>query len=218
VHPLLLAALALVAVRFRDNKMMARRRGRRETKHQQQAKARKRRSETATTPATLDRRALSAEVTAIDGRPLSEPHIVVVIEPVRLPGGEDLYFESPFVVPFYLGKSKALRDAAEPKRISAITKTRREKDGSLRPLNSSEAFDAIEDLALAVILAAAAVEAHANDMIGRLPDDAMLEVPTRLAGKTVPVMRGASSSLKGVISRGPGKGISERDEVIVCTD
>jgi hypothetical protein len=42
---------------------------------------------------------------------------------------------------------------------------------------------------LAVIMASAAIEAHANDMIGRLPDDAMVEIPTRLGGKTVHVMR-----------------------------
>jgi hypothetical protein len=42
-------------------------------------------------------------------------------------------------------------------------------------------------------MAAAAIEAHANDMIGRLPDDAMVEVPTRLGGETVPVMRGKAA-------------------------
>ncbi len=38
-------------------------------------------------------------------------------------------------------------------------------------------------------MAAAAIEAHANDVIGRIPDDAMVEIPMRLAGRTVPVMR-----------------------------
>ena len=47
----------------------------------------------------------------------------------------------------------------------------------------------LEDLSLAVILAVAAIEAHANDMIGRLREDAMIEIPTRVAGETVAVMR-----------------------------
>jgi hypothetical protein len=114
---------------------------------------------------------------------------MILIEPVRLPDGDDLYFQSPFIVPFYLLKAKALRDRAEPKRVKALGETKREADGSLRPLDPSGAFDALEDLALSVILAAAAIEAHANDMIGRLPDTAMVEVPTRIAGKTVLVMR-----------------------------
>lgn len=136
-----------------------------------------------------DRRSIVAEATGMDGVPLDEPHVMVVIEPIRLPSGHDLYFQSPFVIPFYLLKSKALRDAAEPRRLEALTSTKREKDGTLRPLDPSGALDALEDLALAVIMSAAAIEAHANDMIGRLPDDAMVEIPTRLGGKTVPVMR-----------------------------
>ena len=43
-----------------------------------------------------------------------------------------------------------------------------------------------------MILAVAAIEAHANDMIGRLPEDAMLELPMRLARETIPVMRNKS--------------------------
>jgi hypothetical protein len=136
-----------------------------------------------------DRRSIVVEATAMDGVPFDEPHVMVLIEPIRLPSGDDLYFQSPFVVPFYLLKSKALRDAAEPRRLDALTNTKRENDGTLRPLDPFGALDALEDLALAVIMAAAAIEAHANDMIGRLPDDAMVEIPTRLGGKTVPVMR-----------------------------
>lgn len=127
------------------------------------------------------------------GVALDEPHVMVVIEPIRLPSGDDLYFQSPFVVPFYLLKSKALRDAAEPRRLDALTNTKCENNGTLRPLDPFGALDALEDLALAVIMAAAALEAHANDMIGRLPDDAMVETPTRLGGKTVPVMRNKSA-------------------------
>ncbi len=39
---------------------------------------------------------------------------MVVIEPIRLPSGDNLNFQSPFVVPFSLLASKALRDTAEP--------------------------------------------------------------------------------------------------------
>jgi hypothetical protein len=136
-----------------------------------------------------DRRTITVEATGMGGVEFDEPHVVVVIEPIRLPSGDDLFFHSPFVVPFYLLKAKALRDAAEPRRIKALANTKREKDGSLRPVDPFLVLDALEDLALAVIIASAAIEAHANDMIGRLSDEAMVEIPTRLAGKTVPVMR-----------------------------
>jgi hypothetical protein len=71
----------------------------------------------------------------MDGVAFDEPHVMVLIEPIRLPSGDDLYFQSPFVVPFYLLKSKALRDAAEPRRIEALTQTKREDDGTLRRLD-----------------------------------------------------------------------------------
>ena len=127
------------------------------------------------------------------GVPFDEPHVLVVVEPIRLPSGDDLYFQAPFVVPFYLLKAKALRDKAEPLRRDTLEKTKRETDGTFRPLNPGRALDALEDLALSVVMAAAAVEAHVNDMIGRLPDDAMVEIPARLGGKTVPVMRDKSA-------------------------
>jgi len=136
-----------------------------------------------------DPRGLSVDVTAIGGVPVSEPTQVVVIEPIRLSSGKDLYFQSPFVVPFYLLKSKMLRDAAEPKRAAAVEKTTETPDGTLRPRNPAGAFDALEDLASAVILATAAIETHANDMIGRLPDEAMVEIPTRIGGERAVVMR-----------------------------
>jgi hypothetical protein len=144
----------------------------------------------AITPESVDdRRSIAFEITGMDGVALDEPHVGVIIEPVRLASGDDLYFQTPFVVPFYLLKAKALRDAAEPLRVTAVTRTAREEDGTLRPLDPFGVLDALEDLALSVILSAAAIEAHANDMIGRLPDDAMVEIPTRVGGKTVPVMR-----------------------------
>ncbi len=69
----------------------------------------------------------------MDGVALEEPHVLVVIEPVRLPSGDDLYFQSPFVVPFYLLKAKALRNAAEPLRARALTE---EPSGSSAILTS----------------------------------------------------------------------------------
>lgn len=134
------------------------------------------------------RRTISTEALAQDGVPFDEPHVIVVVEPVRLPSGEALWFQSPSVVPFYLLKSKALRDVAEPRRENAVINTVAE-DGGVRPRDAFSVLDGLEDLALSVVMAAAAIEAHANDMIGRLPDDAMVEVPTRVGGKTVPVMR-----------------------------
>lgn len=136
-----------------------------------------------------ERRSIAVGVQEIGGVPVSEPHTLVVVEPIRLLSGEDLYFQTPFLVPFYLLKAKSLRDTAEPKRAAALTETHREQDGTLRPLDPSAAFDALEDLALAVIVSAAAIEAHANDIIGRLPEDAMVEIPTRVGSETIIAMR-----------------------------
>jgi hypothetical protein len=86
-------------------------------------------------------------------------------------------------------KAKELRDRAEPKRLRALERTVVTPDGSLRPRDAQAAFDAIEDLALAVIVAFAGIEAYANNAIGRLPDDAMVEIPQRVGGRTILVMR-----------------------------
>ena len=118
-----------------------------------------------------------------------EPIHLAVVEPIRLEDGSELNFEAPRVVPLYLLKAKHLRDVAEPKRKATLTQTNKAPTGELAPRNAARAFDAMEDLALSVMLALAAIEAHANDAIARLPDDALVEVPTRLAGTTVVVMR-----------------------------
>jgi hypothetical protein len=123
------------------------------------------------------------------GVPVAEETEIVVIEPIQLPSGAELWFQSPFIVPFYLLEAQKQRDEAEPKRLEALARTVRTPDGSLRPVDPGGAFDALEGLALAAILSAAAIEAYANDVIRRLPDDAMVEVKMRLGGKTIPVMR-----------------------------
>lgn len=78
--------------------------------------------------------------------------------------------------PFYLLTAKALRDRSEPKRLRSLAKTIQTPDGSLRPARPADSFDAREGLAPAVMLPAAAIEAHANDMIRRLPDHATITV------------------------------------------
>jgi hypothetical protein len=138
---------------------------------------------------TVDRRSVTANVEAMGGVPVAEPTQIVLIEPVRLEDGEALWYQAPSIETFYLLKAKALRDRAEPKRLRAVTRTVATADGSLRPRDPRGAFDAIEDLGLAVVLAFAAIEAYANNAIGRLPDDAMVEVPERVGGRTIPVMR-----------------------------
>jgi hypothetical protein len=154
-----------------------------------QAKARKPTRRDTTRDEAVDRRGVSANVEAMGGVPVQEPTQIVLIEPIRLDTGEALYFQAPFVETFYLLKAKALRDRAEPKRLRTVTRTVATPDGSLRPRDPRAAFDAIEDLALTVILSAAAIEAYANNAIGRLPDDAMVEVPRRVGGETIVVMR-----------------------------
>jgi hypothetical protein len=131
---------------------------------------------------TPDRRATFTEVLSHNGVKVEEQTFAVVVEPIRLDDGEVLMFQSPHVPPFYLLTAKQYRDRAEPKRVAAVTKKVRVGDddvvegGSFRPLDPIGAFDALEGLAISVILSAAAIEAHANDMIRRLPDEATVEV------------------------------------------
>jgi hypothetical protein len=77
---------------------------------------------------TTDPRAVSATVEAMDGVPVTEETQIVLIEPITLPSGEHLWFQSPHVQPFYLLEAKKMRDAAERKRLGAITKTIRTPD------------------------------------------------------------------------------------------
>jgi hypothetical protein len=126
-----------------------------------------------------DRRATFAGVEAVGGVPVTESTFVIVVEPIRLETGDVLMFQSPHVPPFYLLTAKALRDRAEPRRIRALAKTATTPDGTLRPANPADSFAALEGLAQSVILSAAAIEAHANDMIRRLPSDATVEVERR---------------------------------------
>jgi hypothetical protein len=165
-------------------------RSKREKKRRKQARTRERREAAAADINEIpDPRSTFAEVQAHGGVAVEEGTFMVVVEPIRLDAGAVLMFQSPHVVPFYLLTAKELRDRAEPKRIAALTKTVTTPDGSLRPRRPADSFGALEGLALAVILSACAIETYANDAIRRLPDDAMVEVPTRLGGETVPVMR-----------------------------
>jgi len=123
-----------------------------------------------------DDSAARAKVTVVHDVPVDEKTFAVVVESIRLDRRDVLTFQSPYAPPFYLLSAKAFRDRAEPKRIEALTRTKRGKDGKLRPLDPAGAVAALEGLAIAVILSAAAIEAHANDMIRRLPEDASVEV------------------------------------------
>jgi hypothetical protein len=164
------------------------------TKREKQRKKREHREASRAQATELpDPRSTFAQPEAQGGVPVDEKTFAVVVEPIGLAGGKDLYFQSPHVVPFYLLTAKQLRDRAEPKRHAALTKTVTTPDETLRPLNPADSFDALEGLALGVILSACAIEAYANDVIRRLPDETMVEVPTRLGGQTVPVMRGKAA-------------------------
>jgi hypothetical protein len=126
-------------------------------------------------PKPPDRRGVSSPVTEIGGVPVSSETFIRIVEPIRLASGDIFNFESPYAPTFYLLSAKEHRDRAEPMRVRAITKTRRD-EGELSPVDATGAFEALKDLATAVILSAAAIEAHANDMIRRLPEKASVEV------------------------------------------
>jgi hypothetical protein len=126
-----------------------------------------------------DPRATFAQILAMGDVPVDEETFAVVVEPIRVQSGDVLMFQSPHVAPFYLLTAKALRDRADERRDLALRETVTTPDGSLRPADPAAAFDALEGLALCVILSAAAIEAHANDVIGRLDEDATMEVERR---------------------------------------
>ena len=84
-----------------------------------------------------------------------EPVSLVVVEPIRLADGRELNFDAPSVVPLYLFKAKHLRDAAEPKRKATLTQTTRAPTGEVAPQNAARTFDAMEELAVVVMLALA---------------------------------------------------------------
>jgi len=136
-----------------------------------------------------DARSTFASATAVGGVPVTEETFLVIIEPVRLPSGEELWFQSPHIEPFYLLEAKKLRDEAEPLRVQSTTKTLRTPEGGLRPVRPGAAFDALRGLAMTAIFSAAAIEAYANDAIRRLPDDATIEIKTRVDGKRTTVTR-----------------------------
>ncbi len=173
---------------------MASRREQQRRRHARRREAARRAAQSASKaaseqPEIPDQRATFAQVTETAEGVAEAGTFLIVVEPIRLRSGKVLAFQSPHVVPFYLLTAKRLRDESEPRRIDALGKTTATPDGSLRPLEPAASFDALEGLSLAVILAACAIEAYANDVIRRLPDDAVVEVPTRLGGETVAVMR-----------------------------
>ncbi len=161
----------------------------REKKRKRQRRAKRAREAAQTAQEFPDLRSVFVQVQAQNGVPVDEETFAFAIEPITLESGQQLFFQSPFVVPFYLLTAKSLRDKAEPKRLAAVTKTVTTPDGTLRPGRPADSFDGLEGLALSVILSACAIEAYANDAIRRLPDDAMVEVSERLGGKTVTLMR-----------------------------
>lgn len=107
--------------------------------------------------------------------PIGDDQFIFPISPVRLEDGRVVYYYSPAAVDFYLLEAKRLQDVGERKRQRALTDLRKEDDGSFRPQNASAVLDAVADLTSAVFLSVGAIEAFANLMIERLPDDAEVD-------------------------------------------
>jgi hypothetical protein len=140
-------------------------------------------------PRFPDPRLPTFRVTSIGATPATEDTFIFLVDRLRLPDGKVLAWHAPLVPPFYLLTAKWLLDAgeAERRRVLASMKPTTEMDehADLNITDDSLAMDALGKVASAVILAAGAVEAYANEAIDRLDDAASVEIERRGEKKTV---------------------------------
>jgi hypothetical protein len=144
----------------------------------------------ATTRAAFpDARLITVRVEAVGGVPVEEPMFVYPVDRLRLPDGKILAFHAPSMPAFYLVTAKGLRDSGERERkrvMRGIGPARHRGDwADVDVKNDSLAMDAIGKLASAVILAAGAVEAYANEAIDRLDAKDTVEIKRRGETKTI---------------------------------
>ena len=157
----------------------------RELRRQQQA------AEAAAAEKTFpDPRLLTFPVKELDGKPVSEPTFVFPVDRLRLPDRRVLGLHQPTMPGFFLLTAKQLLDEGERQRQEVIAAIRVPADrldyADVNVSDDAAALDAIGNIASAIILSAAAVEAYANECIDRLKDSVTVDVDRRGAMQTVP--------------------------------
>lgn len=130
-----------------------------------------------------DPRLFAVPVEAVGGVPVAEATYIFPVDRLRLDDNRVLAFHLPNMPAFYLVTAKALRDNGERERQETLATVRpateRTEWADVNVADHSLAMDALGKLASAVVLAAAAVEAYANDAIERLDEAETVEVERR---------------------------------------
>ena len=130
-----------------------------------------------------DPRLFTVRVTEIDGVPVKEDTFIYPVDRMRLSDGRVLAWHSPSLPAFYLMTAKALVDEGERERkqvMSTIVAAPERVDyADANVKDDSLAMDALGKIGSAVILAAAAVEAHANEAIEQLDEKETVEIERR---------------------------------------
>jgi len=159
----------------------------RELRRQQQAAAAE---ATAAEKAFPDPRLLTFPVKELDGKPVSEPTFMFPVDRLRLPDKRVLAFHQPTMPGFFLVTAKQLLEEGERQRQEVLTAIRVPPDrldyADVNVSDDSAALDAIGNIASAIILSAAAVEAYANECVDRLEDSNTVDVERRGAKQTIP--------------------------------
>jgi hypothetical protein len=136
-----------------------------------------------------DPRLLTVRITEIGGVPVEEDTFIFPVDRLRLPDGKVLAWHAPLVPAFYLVTAKALLDEGEAERKKVldtiVPAPEREEWADVNVNDDSLAIDALGKIASAVILAAGAIEAYANEAIDRLPTSDSVEIERRREKQTV---------------------------------
>jgi hypothetical protein len=128
-------------------------------------------------------------VNAIDGISVPEPMFIFPVDRFRLEDGRVAAFHAPLMPAFYLFTAKELRDVGEKERkqvLGSLVPEPRPDYADVNVSDDSLVMDAVGKLGSAVILAAGAIEAYANEAVERLPDDATVTIERRGVRREIP--------------------------------
>ena len=136
-----------------------------------------------------DPRLLTFPVKELDGKPVSEPTFAFPVDRLRLPDKRVLAFHQPTMPGFFLVTASQLLEEGERQRQEVMAAIRVPADrldyADVNVSDDAAALDAIGNIAAAIILSAAAVEAYANECVDRLKDSVIVDVERGGAMQTV---------------------------------
>jgi hypothetical protein len=137
-----------------------------------------------------DPRLWTTSVDAIGDKPVAEPTYIFPVDRLRLDDNRVLAFHAATMPGFYLVTAKEHRDEGERLRQQVLATLReapaREDWADVDVSDDSVALEALGHLFSAVILAAAAVEAYANEAVDRLPNGTVIKRRRRKETQEIP--------------------------------